>query len=289
MSTPNRHPGTKNRATTFLPEDFVSQKHESRANLFTLTLFALVLAATVATFFVTVQHRARIKAQAASIDELYQVETNKIEELRSLESQRAQMMEKAEITAALIEKVPRWALLAEITMRMPKNMRLENLDLVSKRIETKVDVADITKAAPKGKMKTLTEKAQKAKGKDAPVLPKIKVTPPKFEYSLKLAGVTEDNKEVADYIAQLQMVPVLDRVELIVISDFKEGDKEKQVIRRRFEISAVIKSNATTEQLSNSLQGIVARRTSELESREAGADGAPARTPDPAEFYRGEK
>ena len=51
------------------------------------------------------------------------------------EEQRAQMMEKAEITAALVERVPRWAVMGEVTLRMPMSMRLDSLTIKSSRTD----------------------------------------------------------------------------------------------------------------------------------------------------------
>lgn len=262
MSNPFRHPGTT--TSSFLPTDYVQRKTETRANLFTLTLFALVLAATVGTFFVTVKHRAEIRASAEKMDEMYREEAAKIDELKKLESQRAQMMEKAEITAALIEKVPRWALLAEVTMRMPSNVRLDTFALKSKRLDV-VAKAAAAKVEPKGKIKTLADKAKgKTKKKDeAEDRPKVQA--PRFEYALTLSGVAKENNEIADYIAQLKAVPMLEKVELQFIRESKEGTKKGgEEIFRRFEITAALRSNVDTEALGASLREVVARRTAEM-------------------------
>ncbi len=270
MSNPFRHPGAS--TDGFLPADYVNRKIETRANLFTLTLFMLVLAATVGTFMVTVKHRSEIRARAEQMDAMYREEAAKIDELKQLESQRAQMMEKAEITAALIEKVPRWALLAEVTMRMPSNMRLDSFALKSKRLDKVADTAAAAKAEPKAKVKTLTDKAKGRSKKKDDAADRPKVQPPRFEYALTLSGTAKENNEIADYITQLKKVPMLDKVELIVIRESKEGGSKKdqpEEILRRFEISAVIRTNVDTEVLGASLREVVARRTAESTGRDA--------------------
>ncbi|MFZ4575531.1 MAG: PilN domain-containing protein [Phycisphaerales bacterium] len=270
MSNSFRHPGAATGG--FLPRDYVKGKIETRANLFTLTLFMLVMAATVGTFIVTVEHRSEIRKRAEAMDVMYREEAAKIDELKQLESQRAQMMEKAEITAALIEKVPRWALLAEVTMRMPSNMRLDTFALKSKRLD-KVADAGAAKAEPRGKAKSLTEKAKTktAKKKDEPA-DRPKVQPPRFEYALTLSGTAHENNEIADYLAQLKQVPMLDKVELAFIRESKEGGGktgQAEEILRRFEIGAVIKSSVDAEALGASLRQVVAKRTSEMLGRDS--------------------
>lgn len=271
MSNPSRHPGTT--TSSFLPEDFIRSKTETRANLFTLTLFALVLAATVMTFFVTVKHRSEIRASAEKMDAMYRDEAAKIEELKKLEAQRAQMMEKAEITAALIEKVPRWALLAELTMRMPSNMRLSAVTLKSKRLDPVAQVQAV-KPARAPKVKSLTD-IKKPKPPAEPVKPKVAA--PKFDYSIVIAGSTQQNNEIADYIAQLKKVPMLDKIELVYIRDGETGGKKSEAPEERvrvFEISAVVRTSVNTEQLGASLRDLVTRRSAELNGHAPATAGA---------------
>jgi len=256
-------------ADSFLPADYVRRKTETRANLFTLTLFAFVMAATVGTFLVTVRHRAAIKERASAMDEMYKEEAAKIEELRKLESQRAQMMEKAEITAALIEQVPRWALMAEVTMRMPSNMRLDGFGLKSKRLEPEAAKPD-AKNDPKAKVKSLADKSG-GKPTDQP-----KIRAPRFEYSLTLSGTAHNNNEIADYLAQLKEVPMLEKVELQYIRESKDLAKKPTSgeALRRFEIVANVRTVADSTALANSLRAVVARRAAEFEGSSVTADAA---------------
>jgi len=259
-------------ADSFLPADYVHIKTETRANLFTLTLFAFVMAATVATFLVTVRHRAAIKERATAMDEMYKEEAAKIEELRKLESQRAQMMEKAEITAALIEQVPRWALMAEVTMRMPSNMRLDGFGLKSKRLEPEASKPD-AKNDQKAKVKSLADKSGGSKPGES-AQPKIRA--PRFEYTLTLAGTAHNNNEIADYLAQLKEVPMLERVELQYIRESKDLAKKPAggESLRRFEIVANVRTVADSTALANSLRAVVAKRAAEFEGSSITADAA---------------
>lgn len=256
---------------SFLPDDYVRRKAEARANLLTLTLFAVVLAAVVGAFLFTNQRWQQVRARANEVNDLYVAEATKIEQLKALESQRAQMMEKAEITAALCERVPRWALLAELTLRMPLSMRLDSFALKSKRLDPPAPVAataakdakgvKAADAKEKGIVKSLTDKVTKSGGEPQ----RAKVYAPKFEYSLVLAGTAEENNDIADYLAQLKDCNVIDKVELQFIRESKEGDR----LFRKFEVAMVVKTDADTKALSTSLTNLVAKRTADMAGKAA--------------------
>ncbi len=261
MSSPFRTSGNN----SFLPEDYVRQKSESRANLLTLTLFTVVLAAVVGAFLITNQRWQQVRNRGEEVNEQYVAEAAKIEQLKALESQRAQMMEKAEITAALCERVPRWALLAELTLRMPLTMRLDSFALKSKRLDPPapapvvaakdgrgVNAAD---AKDKGLVKSLTDRMA-----NKPAAPaRLAVPPPRFEYSLVLAGTAEENNDIADYLAQLKDCSVVDNVELQFIRESREGDR----LFRKFEVGMKVKTDADTAALSKSLTDLVAKRSAD--------------------------
>src|SRR5882724_13449714 len=122
-------------SSSFLPEDYIARKTETRVNILILGLFAMVLGGVVAAFVVTNRHWHEIRARQANVNDQWALEGKKMDQLRSLEAQRAQMMEKAEITAALVERVPRWAVLGEVTLRMPVDMRLDSLIIKSTRTD----------------------------------------------------------------------------------------------------------------------------------------------------------
>src|SRR3982751_241451 len=106
-------------SSSFLPEDYIARKTETRVNVLILGLFALVLGGVVAAFVVTNRHWKDIRDRQQNVNEQWALEGAKMEELKKLEDQRAQMMEKAPITAALGERVPRWAVLGALTLRRP--------------------------------------------------------------------------------------------------------------------------------------------------------------------------
>jgi hypothetical protein len=256
-------------SSSFLPEDYIARKTESRVNILILGLFALVLGGVVAAFVVTNRHWHEIRTRQENVNEQWSLEGAKMEQLKALEKQRAQMMEKAEITAALVERVPRWAVLGEVTLRMPQDMRLDTMMIKCTRQEPQ--------AAPPAKgpgaaplVKSLTDKITGA----TPTPEKPKVQAPRFTYALTIVGSTAKNTDVADFLASLKTSPALSGVELTYIREAKEKDREL----RKFEIVAQVRSDADTGKLATSLQKLIGDRTATVD----GAKDAAATVPQPA-------
>ena len=233
--------------SSFLPADYVARRAELRANLICLALFGVVMFGVVAAFFVTNRQWLHVRREQSLITTQYTKEQAKIEQLKTLEAQNLAMLEKAEITTALLEKVPRSRLLSELVNRMPQDITLLEMALVSKRIKD-------TPAAPPppkdgqairsigGGKNTAGAGPTKVApaGRDAKAPPPEKPQAPKFDYTLKLTGVSRMNNSVADYMSALKNCGFLDAVELKYI---EPTTIEKQDLRK-FVIEAQIKKDA---------------------------------------------
>ena len=244
-------------SSSFLPEDYIARKTETRVNVLILGLFALVLGGVVAAFVVTNRHWHEIRARQDVVNEQWALEGAKMEQLKALEQVRAEMMEKAEITAALVERTPRWAVLGEVTLRMPTDMRLDSLMIKCTRTESSAAPPPGKGTSPPPLVKSLTDKITGA----APAPEKPKVTPPRFSYAMTIVGSTAKNTDVADFLASLKNSPILSSVELTYIREAKEKDRDL----RKFEILAQLRSDADTGKLAASLQKLIGDRTALLD------------------------
>ena len=121
--------------TSFLPEDYLEQKAERRTNMISLSLFGIVMISVFAAFLVTNRQWSHVRKARASINSQYEDAAVQIKRLTELERQRDQMLTKARLAAALVERVPRSILLAELINRMPPRMGLLNLNLRSDRLQ----------------------------------------------------------------------------------------------------------------------------------------------------------
>ncbi len=241
-------------SNSFLPEDFIARKAELRANLLTLSLFAVVMAGVVGAFLVTNRQWRALSDEQKEVEAAFEAEAKKIDQLNALEEQRAQVLEKAEVTAALSERVPRWALLADLELRLPPDMYIDQLALKSKRIE-----APPPPTTPQSQplIKTLTGSGDSKPS--APVRPKVQ--PPKFEYALTLNGLAEKNNDIADFLTAMRGSPVFTRVELQYIREAKEDD----AVVRKFEISASLRDDVDIEALANSIRELMQQRVEQAE------------------------
>lgn len=247
---------------SFLPQDYINDRTDARANILTLTLFAITMAGVVGAFFVTNRHWQKLRQQQTDVNAEYALEGKKISQLKALDAQRSAIMEKAEITAALVEKLPRWAVLGEVSLRMPNSMRLDQLVVKSQRV---VPVAVSPAPGPGGKTpppQSLTKGAAKgAPAKDTKgETQRPKVEAPKFDYAVTIEGTADENNLVADFLTSLKRSPIFDKVELPYIRVAKEGEREL----RKFQITASLRANVGTGELAASLQDLVTTRTADL-------------------------
>jgi len=243
MSFYNRRPGT---GGSFLPEDYIEKKAENRNLAIAVFLFVVVTLGVVGAFFVTNRQWSSVKHRQVEINQEYATETKKIEQLKVLEAQKQEMLEKAEVTTALIEKVPRSILLAEMINRMPQNLTLTELNLKSKR-----QVEPKSKAKPEpakgAQPRSLASArgsapasagAKGAKEPDKPAAPKPQA--PKYEFKIEILGLAGADEEVADYHRALSDCPLLDKVEILYSGDVKIED----VMMRKFRIECSLRVNA---------------------------------------------
>lgn len=249
MSTLMKSPGGPR--NSFLPEDYVAGKMETRANILVLTLFAIVLGSVLGAFVVTNRSVSALNARKGRVNEAIRLAGQKIDQVKALENQRAQMMDKAEITSALIERVPRWAVVGEIALRAPKEMRLDTLQIKSTRVDPpKAPAPAIT---PQTTVKSLTAKVT---GKPAKEADRPKPQAPRFKYALTIEGSAEHNNDVADFLGGLKQSPTLESVEMAFIREAKIGE----TVVRQFQITAKVRSDVDSEMLSASLKKLMTDR-----------------------------
>lgn len=226
---------------SFIPAEYIQERIELRANATNMLLFVVVMACVAGAFLVTHRQWNAVKDEQKTINALYQAETEKIEQLKKLETHRAEMIDKAEMTALLLEKVPRSVLMAEMINRLPDRVTLSELQIKSRRI---VEAPPKVKPGTPAAQNLSSSKAGGAgaaavagddKAKPAPV-----VRPPRMEYTLLVTGFAAGDVDVADFQKSLKDSPVLDRVDLV--SSLQVKMDELQI--RKFRIDALLKPNA---------------------------------------------
>lgn len=256
----------------FLPEDYIQRKAENRSNAISLVLFGVVMFCVIGAFLVTNRQWSTVRARQADINQQYAAETKKIEQLKTLEAQKAEMMEKAEITTGLIERVPRSILLAELINRMPDRVVLTEVQLASKRVKDR----DTGKADPKKKddpkAKSLAGKGAPKGGKAKEAPPPEKPRPPRLEFTMALNGLAASDEDVADFQSGLRACGLLDRVDVVS----SQATTVDEVPMRKFRIEAAVRVDADARRIEPLL---VPRRNPYASGRATGARQAAADEP----------
>lgn len=254
----NENAGVNN--ASFLPADYIQRKAEVRNNLIVLSLFALVMMGVGGAFYMTNKAKVNLGQEFVSLREQCEAESKQIEALKKLQEQRAVMMEKAEITAALLEPVPRWAVLSELRYRMPETVRLDSFEMKGNRNGGGGGGINMPK------IKTLVDST-------AGVAPdaRPKIVAPSFTYEVVINGAAEENNDVADYLTSLKSSPLLKDVELTFIKEQKENKK----ILRKFEITATLKGEVDREKLGESIRALIAKKTGKTPEQLATPNATP--------------
>lgn len=218
--------------STFLPEDYVERKAERRTNMISISLFIVVTMGVIGAFFVTNREWNDVKHYQQAINVRYTQAAKDIEQLKILEQQKTDLLAKAELTTALIEKVPRSILLAELINRMPKNrIVLLEFEIQSKRLDRPSVKRASTSRKPK-KGKSLVDKVKDEEDT-------VQVRAPRFETEVTIIGVAPRHRDVAHYVASLQDCPLLSGVELV----FSEATTIKERAMNKFKITASLRAD----------------------------------------------
>ena len=209
---------------SFLPEDYLAQKAERRTNLICLTLFVVVMIAVFGAFLVTNRQWTHVKRAQESINARYRDAAQQINGLTELESQREQMLEKAELAAALVERVPRSILLAEMINRMPNRMTLTTFELTSEQIRTVRSVAP-NRRARRGSVR-------RARTRQQAQVDQPKAQAPRYLVKLSMVGTAPTDLEVSRFMSELNRYSLLSSVTL----DYSEEKEVNDRLMRRFKI-----------------------------------------------------
>lgn len=230
------------RENSFLPEDYVEQRAERRTNVISLTLFAIVMFAVFAAFLVTNRQWNTVKAQQRSINIQYTNAANDIEQLEILQQQQRTMMHKAELTAALIERVPRSVLLAELINRMPKNVSMLEFTLVQEEPRQRRGQTAATSATATSNLQdSRNRRATQADAKQEEDVIEV----PRFQTEIQLVGVAPTDIEVSEYLSALNNCNLLTNVTL----RYTENSMVEDRLVREFRIHARIDPNADARKI----------------------------------------
>lgn len=231
---------TKNAKGSFLPEDYLAKKAERRTNIFAVTMFTIVMFGVIGAFFVTNRQWHDVHLHQRTVNVQFAQAAENIKQLEELEKQKAQLLERADLTTALVEPINRSVLLSEIINRAPTRTTILEINLDSKRM----DRAIVRRTVEQKPGESLTSRNARSRNQKEEKAEPV-ILAPRYESSLTIIGLVPRNTDVARYLAALQRCELLLNVELI--------QTEKKTIRDRevfqFRIEAGINPNSDASRI----------------------------------------
>jgi Tfp pilus assembly protein PilN len=202
-----------------LPDDYLLKRLQARANYICIGLFAVVMIGVAAASLVSDRSNRNTKTVLDRVNSDYVEAARQLEEMRKLEATKRQMVAKAGATGALVERVPRSYLLAMLTQALPADTSLLKVELKPGK------VLAVT-ASPKG------SKFDAVKKKTEPTAAPQPAGPPVV---LEVSGLAATDVDVATFITNLKVSPVLASVDLNYSQDklLDAGDKDSPKLHVR--------------------------------------------------------
>lgn len=225
---------------SFLPDDYLAQKQQRRTNVICALLFMAVIGGIGSAFTLTERSMRDIQLHYTEVEQQYTEAAKRIEQVRTMQEQQRRMAHQAELTASLIEKVPRSFLLAEITNALPGGVSLLDFTLDSKR--RAAPVAPLAQTAfDANKADTTKKKSRGDPGSPVRTLPEPKL----YDIQMKLTGVAPTDVQVAGFIKQLGESKLFKEVNLVVSDQFKQsGDTTGTNTLRKFTLEVTLARDA---------------------------------------------
>jgi Tfp pilus assembly protein PilN len=221
MTSPNQ--------LSFLPDDYLERKAQRRTNVICALLFVIVMSAIAGAFTITDRSIKKVESQHNEVEVQYTEAAKQIDQVQKMQDKQRTMAMQAELTASLLEKVPRSYLLAEITNSMPGGVSLLDFKLTSSK-----------KNVEQARQQTAFEKKKSGKSKPAADAAKPQAQPAVYEVKLDMVGIATTDVQVAQFISKLNQSALLRDVNLLISDEHAQGSEKL----RRFQIEAWLSRTA---------------------------------------------
>ncbi len=210
-------------AVDFLPEDYVEKRAQKRTVILFIGLFLLVMAGIVAAYLLPGATYAATLAERDRVDQEYEDAGKRLAQRQDMEQEKQRMISKAEVTAMLLERVPRSKLLEEFTRLLVSSQA----SLITLELKTRDDgTPRISKL----------EEAKNAQNGGAPVKP----TAP--EVTITITGMAATDGNVAGFIEALGKSPLLRDVNLLYTEEYRRDNTDAPL--RRFKVEMHLNPDA---------------------------------------------
>ena len=217
---------------SFLPVEYTEQRRDRRTHVLAMLLFIIVMGGVVSAFIWKRSEWRKIEQVRQKVETRYNAAGIEVDQLMMLQKAQQATIEKAELAAALVEKVPRSILLAELINHMPPGLGLHELKLESTRIIAKTESGE--KVRQKGR--AATRKTEAAAAPTAPI----------YDTRLSLTGFAATDVHVSEFLSALNDHSLFEDVNLV---SSQENISDNQVARE-FKIRMSLRKDADSRSLS---------------------------------------
>jgi Tfp pilus assembly protein PilN len=221
---------------SFLPDGYTEGKAQRRMNALCAILFLLVMAGVGSAFFLSEQATKKVDSEFARIDDQYLSEAKRLDQVKQMQEKQRRMAQQAELTASLLERIPRSFILAEVTNSLPAGTALLDINLESKS-RAKAASKDGPKTAYE--QKKAAREAQKSTESQSPALPEVKT----YDVTLTLTGVATNDVQVAQFMNKLSHSELFKDVNLVISETFKQDEQ----MLRKFQIEMTVRPDAQVD------------------------------------------
>ena len=216
---------------SFLPVEYTEQRRDRGTHILAMLLFITVMTGVVSAFLWKRTEWRKVEEVRKQVEIRYEQAGIEVGQLMLLQQAQQATIEKAELAAALVEKVPRSILLAELINHMPPGLGLDELKLESTRIIIKPDPKDTKGHKGRSAVRSAEDKGPPA----API----------YDTRLSLTGFAATDVHVSEFLAALNDHVLFQDVNLV---SSRENISDNQV-SREFRIKMKLRREADSRAL----------------------------------------
>jgi Tfp pilus assembly protein PilN len=216
-----------------LPRDYVKRRLDRRADMLLLALFGIVMLGVISATILSERSWRHTVRVAERVNESYVEATKLIEQLQQLQVEKENMLQKAEQTASLMERVPRSYLLATTTNALPQEACLTSFHLTVDKVEQKPGPPRGA-PGPAGAAGQPTAKFQAVSARRFAAAVTTQV-------NMEVTGLAGTDVDVAEFIANMQANPLVESADLVYS---EERLAEKDIPVRGFQVNIRLKPGA---------------------------------------------
>lgn len=222
----------RSRNMSFLPEDYLERRAARRTNLVCITLFVVIVGGVIGAYGMTYQRASEIRQDHEQVDADFRAAAERLEQLEELQTRKQRTIHKAEVSSALVERVPRSLLLAELINHMPMELSLLEFELETRVVRRS--------QRPRTSLERRREQLSRQQQEQ-----EQRVEVPETEMNLHIEGVAPTDVEVA------QFMTALSRHEMFTAPDlqYSEQTRIEDETMRRFRIAMQVDQSIDLEQM----------------------------------------